>query len=596
MPTLSVDQVLTGGEIGLSFGLADLLILDVGGRSVLYALSRIEGTMIEIDIAMDGTLSLADSLSLAGSFVAGSDPMLGVIHNSDASLSLGLAGLPGTSGQIVNLDPDGSLGVQTSLSSAGTLVSPVGSVDGSVPVLLVGRSGGGLDLFSDTGAGYTFVTGLDDDANRYLGDVSAAVHFTYGGAGYVATASATENGLNLAQVTPSGMIQWDALGVSQGLPINTPVEIGVIQRLDETLLVTGSTVSSSISVVNVSGDGRMQTADHILDTPGTYIQGLNALDTYVHGDFAFVAAGGSDGGVSLFTALPGGRLVHLDGIADDATTTLYRVSSIELVSAGTRLEMLVSSAWESGITRIGYDLSALGAVLVSDTSGGQTIGTDADDQIVGSSMSDTLVGGAGDDIMADGAGQDVLTGGLGADLFVLHTDGQADVITDYDRALDRLDLSAWDFLHDVGQLTIMPTTDGAVLTHGAEVLTITASDGMTLSSADFSNAGILNVDRPPALAVAQMLEGGAGADTLNGAWGDDTVSGSGGNDVLSGLGGDDSLSGGSGDDILDGGVGNDTLTGDMGADTLVGGSGDDRLLGGIGDDVIYGDEHDWSGG
>lgn len=594
MPTLVVDQVLSGTALGLSFGLADLLVLDIGGRRVLYALSRTEATLVEVTVASDGTLSFDASLSLSGSFVAGSEPLLGVVSGATA---LVLAGLTASSGQTIALASDGSLGLQGSLAGLELLVSPTGLVAGSVPAMVTGRHGtGGLDLLTDTGSGLAFRASLADGPDRYLGDVSASVAFTLEGTSYLASTSATEDGVNLVEVTPTALIQRDAFGVAEGLPVNTPVEIGVVQRLGETQLVTGSFDTSSISVVQVATGGQMQLSDHILDSPDTRFQGLSALDTLVHGDFAFVAAGGSDGGVSLFTVLPGGRLVHLDSIADDTSTTLYRVSSIELVATGARLDLLVSSAWEAGITRISYDLSALGAVLVAAQQGESLTGTVGDDQIIGSGMGDTLIGGAGHDTLTDGAGQDMLAGGGGADLFALHPDGQQDTITDYDRAADRLDLSAWDFLYDVSQLTIVPTGSGAVLSHGSETLVLTSSDGNPLTVGDFSNATILNVDRPPLLPIAQVLQGGPGADTLNGAWGNDTISGAGGDDELTGQGGDDVIFGGDGVDILDGGAGSDTLTGDAGADTLVGGAGDDRLTGGIGDDVIHGDEYDWTGG
>lgn len=596
MPTLSVDQVLSGGELGFSFGLSDLLVLDTGNRHVLYALSRIEGVLVEVEISPDGTLTFVDSLSLTGDFAVGSDPVLGSIHLWDGGTSLSVSGLPASTGQMVTLSADGSLGAQTALAQAGPLISPVSLVANATALLVSGRDGGGLDLFGDSGSGFSFFSGVGDTTAAYLADVADSVAFRHAGTDFLATASATEDGLNLVQVTSTGLVQHDALGAAEGLPINTPVEIEAIQRMGETLLVSGAFDTSSISVVSLGGDGRMQIADHVLDGAETRFQGLSGLDTLVHGDFAFVAVGGADAGVSLFTVLPGGRLVHLDTLADDAATTLYRVSAIELATIGTRLEMLVSSAWESGVTRLGYDLSALGAVLVAGANGGTLTGTSGDDQIIGSDMADTLVGGDGQDIVADGAGQDVLTGGAGSDLFVLNADGQADAITDYERGADRLDLSAWDFLYDVSQVSITPTTDGAILSFGSETLSITASDGAALTASDFSNATILNVDRPPLLPVSQLLQGGPGADTLNGGWGPDTIVGAGGDDVLSGLAGDDSLSGGAGDDFLDGGSGADTLTGESGADTLVGGTGDDRLLGGIGDDVIYGDEYDWQGG
>jgi Ca2+-binding RTX toxin-like protein len=592
MAVLAVDQVLTGAVLGLTYGLSDLLVLDIGGRRVLYALSRTEGTLVEVEVASDGTLSAVGTLALAGTFAVGSTPALAAYTDVTAAVSLAVSGLSLTPGQTVSLAADGTIGSEVPLASAGVLVAPVAVTLGSTEGLVTGRSGG-VDLLTDTGVGFSLAATLSDASDRYLADISASATFVLGSATYLATTSAFEDGVNLVQVTSTGLTQGDALGVAEGLPINTPTELGILQRLGETLLVVGGFNTSSLSVVRVEPGATMQIADHILDSTTTRFQAISALDTLAYGDFGFVAAGGGDGGVSLFTVLPGGRLVHLDSLADDAATSLYRVSAIEMTTTGTRLDLLASSTFEPGITRVGYDLAGLGAVLVSPTVGGALSGTALDDQIIGSHMDDTLAGGAGDDIVADGAGEDILTGGAGADLFVLHPDGQRDTITDYDRTLDRLDLSAFDFLYDVSQLSITPTSDGAVLSHGTETLVIHASDSAPLTSGDFSNATILNVDRPPLVPFAQFLVGSAADDTLIGAAGNDTITGAVGADYLKGMSGNDSILGGDGADRIEGDAGNDTLSGDNGGDTVIGGTGDDLIFGGAGGDLIYGD--DWGG-
>ena len=233
-------------------------------------------------------------------------------------------------------------------------------------------------------------------------------------------------------------------------------------------------------------------------------------------------------------------------------------------------------------------------MLFAPETGGNVSGKALDDQVMGSALDDTLAGGAGADTISDGA-SDFLSGGNGADLFVMHPDGLADEIADFHRTEDRLDLSAFDFLYDVNQLIVTPTTDGAILLYGTETVILHSSDGAPLGAGDLTTAKILNVDRPPLLPFAQNLVGGAGADTLNGAAGPDTIAGAGGDDVLTGQAGDDILTGGAGNDTLDGGWGVDQLFGEAGSDLLVGGEGDDLLNGGQGDDVIYGDEYDWLG-
>ena len=174
--------------------------------------------------------------------------------------------------------------------------------------------------------------------------------------------------------------------------------------------------SSSVSVVQVADGGVPILADHVLDAEWTQFQGASTLDAITYGDFGFIAVGGSEGGVSLFTALPGGRLVHLDSLADDTTTTLYRLSAVELSISGTTLNVFGTSEWEAGLTRLGFDLSGLGIVVEAAGDGSGVTGTTTDDQVIGSSVAEVLDGGQGADILLDGAGEDTMTGGAGADL------------------------------------------------------------------------------------------------------------------------------------------------------------------------------------
>ena len=592
MAVLTVDQVLDASSLGLTWGLSDLLVLDVGGQNVLYALSRTENRLIQMDIAADGALSVGGTISVQGTFPAGSDPLLGHLTSATGDEYLTLSGLPGASGQRVALSSQGGLGAQQNMSGVGVLTAPASFDAGGVSAMVSGRTGGGLDLFTDTGSGFGWRAGLEDTGDRYLADTSASVVFEQSGADFIATLSATEDGLNIAAATSTTLAQAGALGKGEGLPVDVPSDLDVVQRLDETLLFIASSGTNSVSVVRVT-DGVPVLGDHILDAADTMFTGASNLSALTYGDFAFVVVGGTEGGVSLLTALPGGRLVHLASFADDDTTSLYRLSDVEMLANGRTLQIYGSSYWEAGVTRLGYDLSSLGLVIEADGTGASATGFDGDDQIIGSDVGEALSGGAGDDILLDGAGSDVLTGGAGNDLFAMSADGQADTITDFERDADKLDLSAFDFLYDVSQLGIASTSNGAILTHGAETLTIITADRQPLTPAELTTGDILNVDRPPLLAIGQELFGGSGSDILNGGMGADVILGYGGADSLTGGFGDDSLDGGAGSDSLDAGGGNDTLTGQNDADTLVGGLGDDLIFGDGGGDVIYGD--DWGG-
>lgn len=81
-------------------------------------------------------------------------------------------------------------------------------------------------------------------------------------------------------------------------------------------------------------------------------------------------------------------------------------------------------------------------------------GLEGDDVLKGGNGDDTLDGGDGNDVLVGGDGSDTLTGGAGSDVFVYTShwqsqyiasprDGQfdQDVITDFDPASDKIDLS-----------------------------------------------------------------------------------------------------------------------------------------------------------
>ncbi|MEP0565407.1 MAG: hypothetical protein ABJC64_13455, partial [Paracoccaceae bacterium] len=448
---------------------------------------------------------------------------------------------------------------------------------------------------SGAGLGFGWTASLSDTAERYLGDVADLMTFTIGAQIFVGTVSAIENGVNLARVTNAGLTQTGALGPTQYLPISTPEDLDVVQRLGETHLVVASSGSSSLTTIMIGPDGSPMLADHILDSDASALGGARSVTTVLNGDVAYVAAGGNEGGISLLTMLPGGRLVHLDTQADDNFLSLERITSVEMSISGSALQIFGSSSMANDIARLTFDISAQGSVFLADTLGNGAVGTALDDQVIGSDVAETLSGGAGRDILLDGAGIDTMAGGSGEDLFVFSADGVLDVVTDFERGFDRLDLSAFDFFYNIDQLSLAPETDGATLTFADETIRIFTADAAPLTLAELNNNDILNVDRPPYLATAQNLIGGSGADSLNGGHGNDTVLGNDGDDTLFGNGGDDTLDGGIGADQIDGGAGNDFLRGQADADTIVGSTGDDLILGDGGDDVIYGDGFDWSG-
>ncbi|WBU58187.1 family 1 glycosylhydrolase [Paracoccus sediminicola] len=71
-------------------------------------------------------------------------------------------------------------------------------------------------------------------------------------------------------------------------------------------------------------------------------------------------------------------------------------------------------------------------------------GTDKDSLLIGKGGRDRLDGNGGDDILDGGSGDDVLTGGAGSDLFVFKANMGWDLITDFKRGADKIDVSGVD--------------------------------------------------------------------------------------------------------------------------------------------------------
>ncbi|WP_052726426.1 M10 family metallopeptidase C-terminal domain-containing protein [Devosia epidermidihirudinis] len=89
---------------------------------------------------------------------------------------------------------------------------------------------------------------------------------------------------------------------------------------------------------------------------------------------------------------------------------------------------------------------------ITGTSGAdKLVGTAANEYLDGQAGNDTLNGGGGNDVLYGGLGRDVMTGGAGNDVFLfksvaeMGTNGATrDIITDFTRGQDKIDLSAID--------------------------------------------------------------------------------------------------------------------------------------------------------
>ncbi|ABA23249.1 Na-Ca exchanger/integrin-beta4 [Trichormus variabilis ATCC 29413] len=194
---------------------------------------------------------------------------------------------------------------------------------------------------------------------------------------------------------------------------------------------------------------------------------------------------------------------------------------------------------------------------ISGTNGNDNLsGTSGDDIIQGFNGNDTLSGLGGNDRLEGGRGDDTLTGGAGNDVFNFEQLQDNDVVTDFVRGQDKIDVRNLN-INDWATLQLLISNDGqdnALIT--------------TFSSGSQSRIKLLNIN-PNLLQASdfifntvnlnQTIEGTNFADQLFGGLGNDTLRGFNGNDVLFGEQGDDRFEGGRGDDTFYGGAGNDVF-------------------------------------
>ncbi|MFS0736762.1 M10 family metallopeptidase [Sphingomonas sp. 1P06PA] len=236
------------------------------------------------------------------------------------------------------------------------------------------------------------------------------------------------------------------------------------------------------AVANViNGNGGVDTVNYDYALSGVTVNlatGVNAggalgdllsnIENVVGSAFADTITGNS--GNNLIDAGTGGldRLAGGTGIdtlsyanASDAVSVNLQTNVTGLDATGDTIsgfENVIGSAFADQLTGTSSDniLNGLaGADRLDGGAGNDTIdgGDDADliygglgnDSLLGGAGADRVNGDAGDDRLDGGLGADILTGGAGRDIFAFtDADGATDVIADFRRGQDQIDLSDLD--------------------------------------------------------------------------------------------------------------------------------------------------------
>ncbi|SDC32346.1 Hemolysin-type calcium-binding repeat-containing protein [Succiniclasticum ruminis] len=392
----------------------------------------------------------------------------------------------------------------------------------------------------------------------------------------------------------------------------------------------------STKVVNINGNAQ----DNIIyaSKAGGTIDGGVGNDT-LYGNTGNDVLIGGDGSDTFVYANGGGNDTIADYVAGKDTVYISGGMISKTVLSGENIEFTVGSgritlekAYDATISlqsfRGSYTVSGtmikLGADFTGDMDANaylETITTidgrsaTKSVNIIGNDQDNIIFSGKSGGTINGGIGNDTLSGGAGKDIFVYANGDGDDIIKNYIKGQDSLELSNGSISNTTlsGANVVFAIGTGSVTIENGSGKTISIKDSRgsyTVSDTDIELGSDFSgtLDACTYLTTVTMIDarnaedivnitgnsqdniihsgksggifdGGSGNDTLYGSVGSDMLIGGTGKDQLHGLSGNDTLIGGDGDDILYGDYGNDTLTGGAGDDIFVYRIGD-------GDDII----------
>ncbi|QNO26916.1 hypothetical protein EEB18_019720 [Sphingopyxis sp. OPL5] len=141
----------------------------------------------------------------------------------------------------------------------------------------------------------------------------------------------------------------------------------------------------------------------------------------------------------------------------------------------------------ANINGAGYYLYANVENLVLEGNTPFGVGNDLANRLTGNATGNYLLGGRGNDTLNGKAGNDVLFGESGADTFIFERGTGGDVIGDFARGTDKIDLSAFGFASFAAlQATFVQAgADGAIQLGSGDLIVLHGVDMAALASADF---------------------------------------------------------------------------------------------------------------
>jgi Ca2+-binding RTX toxin-like protein len=183
---------------------------------------------------------------------------------------------------------------------------------------------------------------------------------------------------------------------------------------------------------------------------------------------------------------------------------------------------LVFEQLNEGIDTVYADINGAGfylydhienLILLDDTPFG--VGNSLDNRITGSATGNYLLGGRGNDTLNGAGGNDVLFGETGNDIFVFTSGTGADVIGDFTRGQDRIDVSSYGLSFTQLQARFTQSgANGAIQFANGDVIVLNGVTMSTLTAADFILTAAAEPDAEPKADTAPDISTAFDAEML----------------------------------------------------------------------------------
>lgn len=518
-------------------GLSDVQLVSMGSQRFLQATGAEAGQVFTWNVTGNNAVLVGNDILQNA---AGLSAPVGM--HADGAL-VWLYGVAGQGAQGFSVAASGALNAVHHVDTGNGAVTDMAgaSIGGQMIALTVTRGATGIEVWRQGGNGdFAYV---ETQTVALRGD-GISVEMVQVGAQMIAVAASVyDHQISTFSVSSSGGLEpISQVGAVDGLGISQPTHLEVITAGGAQFVLVGSYGTSSLTLLRLEGDGSLTPVHQVNDDLDTRFAGVSVMESITVDGATYVVAGGHDDGLSLFTVLPEGRLLHLATVADTLATGLDGPGAISLSARDGGIDMFVA---ESGTGILGaWRIDLEDNLIVSANQSGSN-----------------LTAGAGQDVLMGGMGRDTLRGGAGEDVFIIMADGgQGDRIMDFEMGVDRIDISSFEGFTGLSSMNFQTRNDGGVgIRLGEEEIRVYGANDTDLNADDFALRDFIFSDR---ISVADAVQG----PERNGTDGNDRILGSLSREMMYGGGGNDTLIAGAGNDTLNGGAGADVMQGGTGVD------------------------------